>query len=103
MMKDVFIIMDKSKSIVCKLDQNGYLNCTIYVLGEGHTLFQETTPFIHAAETISDLCKNVEIKTVALYGPVTHIERVRQNILKNKTNFAYNNVEVYINPIGGDF
>lgn len=91
------------KTIVCKLDQTGYLNCTVYVLGGGYILHQETTPVIHAAETISNICCHSQIKAVALYGPVTHIERVRQNILKNKTNFAYDDVEVFINPIGGIF
>lgn len=98
-MKGAFISM--GKTIVCKLDPNGYLNSTIYVLGGGYILEQVETKVTDIANTISTLCENNAIEKVALYGPVTHLGKIRQYILANKTNFAYNETEVLINPIEG--
>jgi len=98
-MKGVFTSM--GKTVVCKLDQNGYLNSTIYILSGGYTVNQIATTVIDVADTISTICENDKIETVALYGPATHLGKIRQNILSNKTKFAYNDTEVLINPIEG--
>ena len=89
------------KTVVCKLEPNGYLSCKVYILGNGYILNQIDTNVFDVADTISAICENNEIEKVAIYGSPSHLGRIRACILANKTKFAYNNTQILINPVEG--
>lgn len=87
-----------AKNIICKASLTGSLYSTIYITENGYTLDQLQCSNSSLGADIANICATQEIDKIALYGPATFLLKIKQDILENKTKFAYQNTEVLINP-----
>lgn len=96
MTKGACIIM--AKTIICQINLTGALQSVLYLQKDGQITHREYINVIDIGPRIADICEETEINNVILFGPASHLSKLKYNILSRRPNFAFNDTKVLINP-----